>query len=73
MEKPNSLMGVTIAGYREVYKANNKIFDHIAVLVVTNALFIDDRSKSYDYDESVLNQLYTELILQQEYIRENWR
>lgn len=72
MERPESLLAVTIADYKEVYEVNKRILNSIAMLVVTNS-FIDLPNNYY---ESVLNYLFTELILQQEYIREceteNW-
>lgn len=72
MERPESLLAVTIADYKEVYEVNKRILNSIAMLVVTNS-FIDLPNNYY---ESVLNYLFTELILQQEYIQEceaeNW-
>ena len=72
MKRPEFLITVTIGETREEYRKNSKALDNTMKLVMTGIL---EESKSIA-GESALNRGLTELIIQQEYIRErekeNW-
>lgn len=72
MKRPEFLITVTIGETREEYRKNTKALDNTMKLVMTG---VWEESKSIA-GESALNRGLTELIIQQEYIRErekeNW-
>ena len=72
MKRPEFLITVTIGETREQYRENNKALDNTMKLVMTG---VWEELKSIA-GESALNRGLTELIIQQEYIRErekeNW-
>ena len=72
MERPELLNTVTVKETRTQYRKNQRFIDHAVLLIVTGC-FAELSTPPF---ESVLNQMYTELITQQEYIRErelaNW-
>lgn len=72
MKRPEFLITVTIGETREEYRKNAKALDNTMKLVMTG---VWEESKSIA-GESALNRGLTELIIQQEYIRErekeNW-
>lgn len=72
MERPEYLKATTIKETRERYRKNQKIFNR-AVLLITTGIFAEICTPQ---KESIVNQVYTEIIQQQEYIRErendNW-
>lgn len=72
MKKPEFLNTVTIGQNRQKYRDNVKALDNICLLVSTGSL---EEVKEIA-GEWVINQVMTEMIIQQEYIRErekaNW-
>ena len=66
MKRPEFLITVTIGETREQYRENNKALDNTMKLVMTG---VWEELKSIA-GESALNRGLTELIIQQEYIRE---
>lgn len=72
MERPELLNTVTVKETMAQYRKNQRVFDRAVLLIVTGS-FTELSTPPF---ESVLNQMYTELITQQEYIRErelaNW-
>ena len=72
MKRPEFLITVTIGETREQYRENNKALDNTMKLVMTG---VWEETKSIA-GEAALNRGLTELIIQQEYIRErekeNW-
>lgn len=73
MNKPESLYTITVGQTREKYKQNIKSLDNIMLLVTTGSL---EKIKEIA-GEWTVNRAFTELIIQQEYIRErekvNWK
>lgn len=73
MNKPESLCTITVGQTREKYKQNIKSLDNIMLLVTTGSL---EKIKEIA-GEWAVNRAFTELIIQQEYIRErekvNWK
>ena len=73
MKKPEFLNTVTIGQTRQKYRDNVKVLDNICLLVSTGSL---EEVKEIA-GESLINKVVTELLVQQEYIRErekaNWR
>lgn len=72
MRKPETLNTVTVGETRQKYRDNVKALDNILLLASTGLL---EETKEVA-GEWVINQTLTELIVQQEYIRErekaNW-
>lgn len=72
MRKPETLNTVTVGETRQKYRDNVKALDNILFLASTGLL---EETKEVA-GEWVINQTLTELIVQQEYIRErekaNW-
>lgn len=72
MNRPEFLNTVTIGQTRQKYRDNIKALDNISLLVSTGSL---EEIKEIA-GEWVINQVMTEMIIQQEYIRErekdNW-
>lgn len=72
MNRPEFLNAVTIGQTRQKYRDNVKALDNIFLLVSTGSL---EEIKEIA-GEWVINQVMTEMIIQQEYIREcerdNW-
>ena len=72
MKKPEFLNTVTIGQTRQKYRDNVKVLDNICLLVSTGSL--EDVIEIAG--ESLINKVVTELLVQQEYIRErekaNW-
>lgn len=72
MKKPEYLNTVTVAQTREKYRSNQKSLDNMVYLVTTG---VYEEIKGIA-GESIINQSMTEILLQQEYIRErekaNW-
>ena len=72
MKKPEFLNTVTIGQTRQKYRDNVKALDNICLLVSTGSL---EEVKEI-VGESLINKVVTELLIQQEYIRErekaNW-
>lgn len=72
MKKPESLNTITVAQTREKYRNNQKSLDNMMYLVATG---IYEEIKGV-VGESIINQVMTEILVQQEYIRErekaNW-
>ncbi len=72
MKKPESLNTITVAQTREKYRNNQKSLDNMMYLVATG---IYEEIKGIA-GESIINQVMTEILAQQEYIRErekaNW-
>lgn len=72
MKKPEFLNTVTIGQTRQKYRDNVKTLDNICLLVSTGSL---EEVKEIA-GESLINKVVTELLVQQEYIRErenaNW-
>lgn len=72
MKKPEFLNTVTIGQTRQKYRDNVKVLDNICLLVSTGSL---EEVKEIA-GESLINKAVTELLVQQEYIRErekaNW-
>lgn len=72
MKKPEMLYTVTVGQTREKYRENEKALDNILNAVYTG---VWEEGKGIA-GEWVLNQTITELLIQQEYIRErekaNW-
>lgn len=72
MKKPESLNTITVAQTREKYRNNQKSLDNMMYLVATG---IYEEIKGVA-GESIINQAMTEILVQQEYIRErekaNW-
>ena len=72
MKKPETLNTVTVGETRQKYRDNVKALDNIILLVSTGIL---EEAKEVA-GEWVINQMMTELVIQQEYIRErekaNW-
>ena len=72
MKKPESLNTVTVAQTREKFRNNQKSLDNMMYLVATG---IYEEIKGIA-GESIINQVMTEILVQQEYIRErekaNW-
>ena len=72
MKKPEFLNTVTIGQPRQKYRDNVKALDNICLLVSTGSL---EEVKEIA-GESLINKVVTELLVQQEYIRErekaNW-
>ena len=69
MERPEFLNTVTVGGTRRKYRENQKSLDNMMLLVSSGTIhevFTGD-------NEWVFNQVMTEAILQQEYIRERER
>lgn len=69
MERPEFLNATTVGDARRKYRKNQKSLDNIVSLVslgIVQEAFSDD-------NEWVFNQVMTEIILQQEYIRERER
>lgn len=69
MKKPEMLNTVTVGETRQKYRDNIKALDNILLLVSTGLL---EETKEVA-GEWVINQVMTELIIQQEYIRERER
>ena len=72
MKKPEFLNTVTVGQTRQKYRDNVKALDNIFLLVSTGSL---EEIKEIA-GESIINKVVTELLVQQEYIRErekaNW-
>lgn len=72
MERPEMLYTITVGQTRQKYRDNIKALDNISLLVSTGSL---EEIKEIA-GERVINQVMTEMIIQQEYIRErekdNW-
>lgn len=72
MERPEMLYTITVGQTRQKYRDNIKALDNISLLVSTGSL---EEIKEIA-GEWVINQVMTEMIIQQEYIRErekdNW-
>ena len=72
MKKPESLNTITVAQTREKCRNNQKSLDNMMYLVATG---IYEEIKGIA-GESIINQVMTEILVQQEYIRErekaNW-
>ena len=72
MKKPEFLNTVTIGQTRQKYRDNVKALDNICLLVSTGSL----EEVKQIAGESLINKVVTELLVQQEYIRErekaNW-
>lgn len=72
MERPEMLYTITVGQTRQKYRDNIKALDNISLLVSTGSL---EEIKEIA-GEWVVNQVMTEMIIQQEYIRErekeNW-
>lgn len=72
MKKPESLNTITVAQTREKYRNNQKSLDNMMHLAATG---IYEEIKGIA-GESIINQVMTEILVQQEYIRErekaNW-
>lgn len=72
MKKPESLNTITVSQAREKYRNNQKSLDNMMYLVATG---IYEEIKGIA-GESIINQSMTEILVQQEYIRErekaNW-
>lgn len=72
MKKPETLNTVTVGETRQKYRDNVKALDNILLLVSTGIL---EEAKEVA-GEWVINQTMAELVIQQEYIREqekaNW-
>lgn len=72
MKKPEFLNTVTIGQTRQKYRDNVKALDNTCLLVSTGSL---EEVKEIA-GESLINKVVTELLVQQEYIRErekaNW-
>lgn len=72
MKKPEFLNTVTIGQTRQKYRDNVKALDNIYLLVSTGSL----EEVKQIAGESLINKVVTELLVQQEYIRErekaNW-
>lgn len=72
MKKPEFLNTVTIGQTRQKYRDNVEALDNICLLVSTGSL---EEVKEIA-GESLINKVVTELLVQQEYIRErekaNW-
>ena len=66
MKKPESLNTITVAQTREKYRNNQKSLDNMMYLVATG---IYEEIKGVA-GESIINQVMTEILVQQEYIRE---
>lgn len=70
--KPEMLMTVTVGETRDKYRANRNSLNNMMLLVMTGCM---EEIKEIA-GEWVINQTLTELIVQQEYIRErekaNW-
>lgn len=69
MNRPEFLNTVTIGQTRQKYRDNVKALDNIFLLVSTGSL---EEIKEIA-GEWVINQVMTEMIIQQEYIREHER
>lgn len=69
MNRPEFLNTVTIGQTRQKYRDNVKALDNIFLLVSTGSL---EEIKEIA-GEWVINQVMTEMIIQQEYIRERER
>ena len=69
MNRPEFLNTVTIGQTRQKYRDNVKTLDNIFLLVSTGSL---EEIKEIA-GEWVINQVMTEMIIQQEYIRERER
>lgn len=69
MNRPEFLNAVTIGQTRQKYRDNVKALDNIFLLVSTGSL---EEIKEIA-GEWVINQVMTEMIIQQEYIRERER
>lgn len=72
MERPEFLNTVTVGDTRRKYRENQKSLDNMMNLVTTG---IYEEIKGIS-GESIINQMMTEILVQQEYIREreisNW-
>lgn len=72
MERPEMLYTITVGQTRQKYRDNIKALDNISLLVSTGSL---EEIKEIA-GEWAINQAMTEMIIQQEYIRErekdNW-
>lgn len=72
MERPEFLNTVTVGDTRRKYRENQKSLDNMMNLVATG---IYEEIKGIS-GESIINQMMTEILVQQEYIREreisNW-
>lgn len=72
MNRPEMLSTTTVAQTRERYRKNQKALGNIIRLVTTGAF--EERKEIVGEDD--LNQMMTEILVQQEYIRErekaNW-
>lgn len=72
VERPEMLYTITVGQTRQKYRDNIKALDNISLLVSTGSL---EEIKEIA-GEWVINQVMTEMIIQQEYIRErekdNW-
>lgn len=69
MERPEFLNTVTIGDTRRKYRENQKLLDNMMLLVSSGTI-----QEVFNGDnEWVFNQVMTETILQQEYIRERER
>lgn len=72
MERPEMLYTITVGQTRQKYRDNIKSLDNILALVLCGSL---EEIKEIA-GEWVINQVMTEMIIQQEYIRErekaNW-
>lgn len=72
MKKPETLNTVTVGETRQKYRDNVKALDNISLLVSTGSL---EEIKEIA-GETYINRAVTELLIQQEYIRErekeNW-
>lgn len=66
MERPEMLYTITVGQTRQKYRDNIKALDNISLLVSTGSL---EEIKEIA-GEWVINQVMTEMIIQQEYIRE---
>lgn len=69
MNKPEMLTTVTVGETRDKYRANRKALNNMMLLVMTGCM---EEVKELA-GEWVINQVLTETILQQEYIRERER
>lgn len=69
MERPEFLNTVTISNTRRKYRENQKSLDNMVRLVSSGII-----QEAFNGDnEWVFNQVMTEILLQQEYIRERER
>ena len=68
MERPELLNTVTVKETMAQYRKNQRVFDRAVLLIVTGS-FTELSTPPF---ESVLNQMYTELITQQEYTYQSW-